>query len=414
MGKAPTPVPHVPVMFLKAGGLSFFSDKCIELLAKAGYEADDFGSYDHVKDRLSAAREKCADPDKAKQGPPVGPTEREKELGKPMGHPDHYESGHLGMNTCMQGQRGKPCSNFVDGHNDGQYPCMPHQGSALDPGSEHNRWTAREVDARKSENAPPGAEARGEYPKDAMDKDADARTEALLKEREAKKQAAGTDVKTTSDTGKPTVGSVAEQMEAKKKANNNEPVKRMDEADRVQGETAADCINNFRKMGEAGMKKELEKQDVIDRNKKAAGTQAERDAAKAKAEASKKTADTAKAQHEQEQAAEKKTQADADAARKAAGNPATKAQADAIEKADAAHEAQKQKTAAAQANADATAEQASKDKGASSRMENSKCRAEQGERLRDGTDNEDGRYPKDWDDLPRQGTQQNSGQVNQE
>jgi hypothetical protein len=51
------------------------------------------------------------------------------------------------MNTCYQNERDNPCSNFVYGHDMGTYPCMPHQGSAEVAGTEHNRWTAREIES---------------------------------------------------------------------------------------------------------------------------------------------------------------------------------------------------------------------------------------------------------------------------
>jgi hypothetical protein len=408
-------------MYLKAGGLSFFSDRCIELLAKFGYEPEDFGSYDHVKERLSEARRKVADADAGKPGATI-PTEREKQLGKPMDDPDHYESGHLGMNTCMQGKRGDPCSNFVSGHDDGMYPCMPHQGSATDPGSEHNRWTAAELDAGKGD---PEAKVRGEYPKEKMDADADQRTKDLLKDRGEVKQPSGTDVTTGGGPAKSATSAVDPQKaaaDAKARAAQKE---RMPEDSRVDGETADDCINNFRKGGESGMKKHISDPETIKKNRQAAGTAQERQEKADAAAAKQKEADAAAAELRKEQSALGGKRAAVTKAQDAAQGVPTKEQADKIDAAQQSADEKAAKVAELKAKHDDLQEKASAAQGVSTKMENANCRAIQGEAIRTGQPyppppadpvhpSDAGKYPKPWDKFPREGTQENSGQVDKE
>ncbi|PRP91126.1 hypothetical protein ENSA5_58630 [Enhygromyxa salina] len=39
-----TPAPHPPITLVKGGGALFFSAHCVGLLAKCGYEPEDFGT----------------------------------------------------------------------------------------------------------------------------------------------------------------------------------------------------------------------------------------------------------------------------------------------------------------------------------------------------------------------------------
>ena len=136
------PVEHVPINLLKAGGSGFFDAACVAALAKCGYSPDDFGTYDQVRSRIKNAQEQVSAMQKA--GQPVPP-----ELQRLA----DCQSGHIGMNTCRQRQRGNPCSNVVDGYYANQAACMPHQGGAFgDDGrprldTEHGRYTAAEMSA---------------------------------------------------------------------------------------------------------------------------------------------------------------------------------------------------------------------------------------------------------------------------
>jgi hypothetical protein len=416
-----TPAPHVPVAFLNKGGLSFFSDNCIEQLAKYGYEPEDFGSYDHVAERLRSAREKCADPDAGKPGHPPAPTDRERELGKPMGDKDHYESGHLGMNTCMQGKRGDPCSNFVSGHDDGLYPCMPHQGSATDPGSEHNVWTAAELDVTSQA----GKNPRDTYPAGKMSDDADARTKALLDKRPEIPQPTGNESTTGGGPPKPATGAVDPQAKAEAaKARANEKG-RMPEDERVDGETAEDCINNFRKMGEAGMKKHISDQATIDKNRGIAGTAKQREDAEKDAAAKKAVADDAREKLQGPKDSLRSQKGALTKAQNAGQGVPTEEQAAKIDAAQAKVDAKEKEVADLQAKYDAAAEEASTAKGVATRRRNADCRANQGEAIQTGQPfpappkekvhpSDDGKYPKPWDNFAKDGTQQGTGTAQEE
>ncbi|PRQ03998.1 hypothetical protein ENSA5_11810 [Enhygromyxa salina] len=53
-----TPAPHTPINFVKGGASLFFSARCVQLLAKAGYLPDDFGTYAQVQKRNKSAKDK--------------------------------------------------------------------------------------------------------------------------------------------------------------------------------------------------------------------------------------------------------------------------------------------------------------------------------------------------------------------
>ncbi len=136
------PVEHVPINLLKAGGGGFFDAACVAALAKCGYSPDEFGSYDQVRSRIEDAQRQVSQLQAA--GQPVPP-----ELQRLA----NSQSGHIGMNTCRQRQRGNPCSNVVDGYYANQAACMPHEGSAFDrdgntrQDTEHGRYTQHELNS---------------------------------------------------------------------------------------------------------------------------------------------------------------------------------------------------------------------------------------------------------------------------
>jgi len=396
-----TPAPHVPCFFIKAGGSSFFSDRCIELLAKLGYEADDFGSYNHVRERLRACRAKVAAHDNPEPGvaPGEAPSARERELGAPLTSPDHYQAGHLGMNTCMQEERGNPCSNLIDGHDMGLYPCMPHQGSAMDPGSEHNRWTVREIDGPMANE---GAKHGGLYPADAMSRDADERTRALLREREAAQRTSNQPA-AASAPGQAGPGAAADGTSTSPVAGQAGAQDRMPPESRIDGETADECINNFRKAAEAEMKAHAAHPDTIAANQAAAGSQQARDDARAEAEAKGKEAEAAQAElaHAQRSLGGKRSAVTK--AQQAAQGVPTQQQAAAIDQAQQRADEQAAEVERLRAKRDSTAAAAGAAQARSTRMENALCRANQGQAIAAGKGRTDGRYPNKWKDLPRTG-----------
>ena len=392
--------------FLKAGGTTFFSAKCIALLAEYGYEADDFGSHEHVSNRLKTARDRTAAFDQAKADgknppPPPEPTRRERELGAPTNDPvNTYQAGHLSTNTCMQNERDNPCSNFVYGYDTGVAPCMPHQGDATVAGTEHNRWTQREFDIP---NNRPGAQPRGPYTGDP-DADADARTRALLAERGKRPQPTGTEVPagagpTAASTADPNAASAPGGSAAK---DAGKPV--MEESQKITGNDAAECINNFRKGAEAGMRSNASDNETIKKNRETAGTQAERDAAKKSAEAAEARAAKTNDELRSANGSVGGHTTSVNNAQRAASDPPTPAQQKVIDERQANLDRAVANRDAVAARADADNAAAGQARGRHTRMQNAHCRAEQGERIQEGASGELGpRNPGRWRDLPRDG-----------
>jgi hypothetical protein len=200
----PTPAPHVPINLLKAGGTAFFSAACVAALAKCGYSPADFGTYDGVRSSITDAQKQVSDLQAA--GQPVPPELQQRA---------NSQSGHIGMNTLRQRQRGNPCSNVVDGYYANQAACMPHEGGAFGQDgrprmdTEHGRYTAEELaspDRRglTRENPPTYSPATGRiepngtagasptgssvYPAGQMREDERARIRSLLERRAEEQQ----------------------------------------------------------------------------------------------------------------------------------------------------------------------------------------------------------------------------------
>jgi hypothetical protein len=126
---------QTPVVFILAGGSAFFDADCVAALAKCGLHPDDFGSYDHVKGRISSAKNKVYQYDQAvakKTSPlPDEPTAHERLLAQ-------SEAGHLRQNSLFQRERGNFCENEqanpgnpsqfpgAAGYHDALAPCGPH------------------------------------------------------------------------------------------------------------------------------------------------------------------------------------------------------------------------------------------------------------------------------------------------
>lgn len=258
---APTPAPHVPVAFLKAGGSSFFSAKCIALLLELGYHPDDFGSYDSVRERLQQKRKSV----ETHTGDIKNLDPHDAEFGQPTSNrAGHYQAGHLGMNGQRQKKRGDTCSNVVAGHDLGLYPCMPHQGSAMVQGTEHNRTTVREIDVARH-----GRNTNDPIPADVMSAEDDMRTQQQIQARRESLQAQGKGQnigRMQSGTEAEKAKALAEAEAVRAKALNGKEVAK----NQIEGDTAADCINNFRKGAEAGMRDHAKNSNTIAENEAAA------------------------------------------------------------------------------------------------------------------------------------------------
>lgn len=137
-----TKVAQTPGPWLLAGGEGIFSAECVKALAKAGFEPGDFGSYDHVKQRIREAKRRVRDcKPGAEPGEPGGPSAHDALLAQST-------NGHLQQNALFQRRRGNACQNEPPGKNDDpagalcydlqEAPCAP-----LPRGSERaNRGTS--------------------------------------------------------------------------------------------------------------------------------------------------------------------------------------------------------------------------------------------------------------------------------
>lgn len=288
MPPAPTPPPHVFTLYLLSGGSAFFSAKCQALLIKAALNPDNCGSYSFVANVNADARKKCnawdaASPAQRAANNIPQPTPQERFLAD-------CESGHVirDSNFRTEGGRGDVCESVVDGFESDLAPCVPHQGRAADPATVHGVHTLNEnadsaaQRARNGTNVAPGSvngipnTPGGGYPPEQRRRDEDARTQPML-DRHKQNFANSFEATTAAPIPRPGTNAAerfdrldpagqASAIGAKAPAEPNCP---KDKA--IGGNTAAACLNNWRKKAEAAMYKKC-KDDYPGNATKAAPT----------------------------------------------------------------------------------------------------------------------------------------------
>jgi hypothetical protein len=317
MANAPTPPPHVPCNFIKAGGAGLSQAQCKAALIACGYSPSDFGTYKDVKKKIQDAnKKKIQDANKAKA---AGATSSSGS-GSRRAHPDKdptrlagYQAGHLSQNaTQTSGRRNEdgrsdPCRNppscratyvppsrqggnpytqqpsggfrggnisqgcnGTPGYQAAQAPCMPQQGSAQDPNSGHGFVTHQECEAARQAGSFGGAYSRGRERADA-----DARTYALLSQHgngmaqpPSPTSTSGGSAQGASTNGTGAAGTTG----GVSGGNPTNPSLRKPRQSTV--DKAAECINNFRKNALAAMSKNCQKNKA--KYEARAGTQASR------------------------------------------------------------------------------------------------------------------------------------------
>ncbi len=393
-----TPAPHTPVNFLKAGTGMAFSAQCVALLAEAGYQPEDFGSHSYVQKRLAQARAAVAQWEAAKAGgpPAAEPSEHQKFLAT-------CQSGHLAQDAIHREggseNRGNNCANRVDGYNESDAPCMPHQGSAQDAGTQHNLVSNMETSQPRDRGLSTGQSYNPEH----ADADADARCRATLDHVDrpdqptTQGQASGGGASTSSATAGQAGQAGAAAPGSVGPVDPNNPGE-------ITGETAADCINAFRKHATQAMKQNCA--DSVEENRATANGGAGRTAAQGaqhrrrlrkraastrareqEAAQELETANRSRGQHERYVRETRETLAStSDPAERARlrqqlreRQGSLSAAEERCERAAAAHGEASQAAATAQ--------------GASTRAQNALCAAQQGERLRAGRGRDDPRCP---------------------
>ena len=295
----PTPpiVPdQTPVQFLMGGAAAQFSADCLKALAEAGINPASLGSYTYVSKVNAAARKYVKWQKGGKKGP--APELPEGIEPKDCKYLATCQSGHLVQNGVYQesGELGNPCNNVALGHSTGDYPCMPQAGHANQDGGEH-AYVSRHEEDSAAEAGKPGEK----YPGKKIESDADDRTDFAddkkmaarngrkpTKARKGKQgAAAGADATAGGRAG------AASGVKGRKGKKPNEPWKGT-----LDGETAQDCINAFRKAGEAAMRAKCADPDEIKKNReiadgKAGATKAEGDAHRKKLKKEAKKAEDA-------------------------------------------------------------------------------------------------------------------------
>jgi hypothetical protein len=247
--KAPVQTPSV---FLDGGGSGLFSANCVKALLESGYKPEWFGSYDHVAKQISTARKKVDAYDdawvKGKRPLPPAPSREDRYLAR-------CQAGHLSQDAThrKQGGRDNCCANLQEGYATNLAPCMPvTQGPYSPRGSEH--WVGTVDECEKSEKAQAENRRRGRrrdfYDARRRDADDDARTRKIVKHVEPRTDRRRPISKHTWERAK----------QGTKTINRSVPADR-----RVDGEDAAECINNFRRAAQKAMRAELIQQRIAQR-----------------------------------------------------------------------------------------------------------------------------------------------------
>ncbi|AGC44067.1 hypothetical protein MYSTI_02751 [Myxococcus stipitatus DSM 14675] len=286
-GNAPTPPPHTTLLYLEAGGSSFFSANCQALLINAKLNPDWFGSYSKVDKVCSKARSRCSQWDNASdaeraQGFANGPSPRRGTALEPPTAGDRYlsqcQSGHLVRDSNFReggrssdglnrDARGDPCRNLVDGYTEGGAPSVPMQGLASDAQHEHGVITRYEnADARRQRryNQANGLPTRS-YPEADRQRDEDARTQVYLDDHQEKWRAAEEAAQNQPPGGGATSGAGAGGSASSGGAPGGASGSGLGQVtsptcapgEVVDGQTAAECINSWRKKAEAQMKQSV-------------------------------------------------------------------------------------------------------------------------------------------------------------
>lgn len=281
-----TPAPHTPINFVKGGANMAWSAACVRLIAEAGFHPDDFGSHSYVQARCRQARQKVAEYDRYEAHgrgeqlePPYGrgPNEpHETAPPKPTPHERFLagsQAGHLTQAATQTRDRNDPCANVVDGWDTSLAPCMPHHGSASQEGTMHCEITRLEdQQARRNgrkPNDPYPSRATGATGDDTIEAHERERIDAALKHHRDNTLPQGT----AQDKG--SGASTSTQTPAQAGYFGGEdpgaaPATADPKAKVIDGQSAGECIENFKNAATEAMKAEMSNDDAIARNAAAA------------------------------------------------------------------------------------------------------------------------------------------------
>lgn len=223
------PAEHVPITLLNGGAADAFSARCKALLAKAGFEPDDFGSYSHVNSRINAAKARVA------TAVAKGQT--------PSAHDQFLNDctpGHLQQDGLFRpaGSRDDPCEVLVDGYDTRRAPTMPSRGDGDAVGTDEWRMGLHERNSIRNR----GLDTGHTYPREQMDLDADDRLKHIerLNQRDttAVQGGSGPQAANGANTGDASQANGAQGGSGNSSGGSGSGT--------LDGETAAECINAFR------------------------------------------------------------------------------------------------------------------------------------------------------------------------
>ena len=242
MSNAPTPLPHTPVSYLSAGGSGFFSKLCQQLLINSKINPEWCGSYNHAASLIQASKKRCnawaaMSPEERSSNPERMPTPEDRYLAR-------CQSGHLirDSNFRQRGGRGDPCANVVDGFYSSRAPCVPMWGHAREEGGVHCAvTTAEEIQAQVRREI----NGTSRYPQSQRHEDEDARGQLFASEHRRVHQREMEGVRSGSGLPDP-VAAATQPLQGRAATGAKEPTRpKCRDAEQVQGETAAECLNNW-------------------------------------------------------------------------------------------------------------------------------------------------------------------------
>jgi hypothetical protein len=315
---------HTPINLLKAGGGDFFSVQCQKLLIACGLHPDSFGSYSHCMNQKRAAEDKvnrwnAMTPAEQAANPGAAPTARDRFVAKTT-------PGHLtqdGVNRDARGPdgsngRNNPCAslNRSTGYQHNNAPCanLPPATEAAMKNDETNQRRTQLA------NANPGCDpvrdktfANDTYPNPQRTNDETARTPNVTNNQRQQwndsMTAAGQPGSVlppgTGPGGRADINNPAEMKAHADAIGAKVKEPKAIDGGAVDGQTAEECIDNFRErakqeMAKSGTEtaikdaKQAKKEEIARRMEVRAATKGEakatkeRDAANARLEEARK------------------------------------------------------------------------------------------------------------------------------
>lgn len=303
------PAPHVPVLFLKAGGSAFFSATCQRLLISAGLNPDAFGSYDAVSKKIRDAKTKIADwnamtPAQQAANPGARPTAQ-----------DHFMANSTASHLIQDGAyrharvpnangtpatppfptnppmnqpgakgRGNPCASLVTGYTEGTAPCFAAEGSKGITGSMEQRIGTQEESQMSTQVTANGGASPSPYPAGTLRNDENTRTSTITNNQVSRFNAVQTDPNRGNNPSAALSGSgpngqaatAAERAAFAQGVGANKPKRpSIPRSQIIHGQTAEECINAWRERAKGAMKSSgLDEEIARTQNEATPGAQA--------------------------------------------------------------------------------------------------------------------------------------------